>query len=51
MPLLDWLRRKIHRQGRTYAAAELIRRASGRPPTPEPFVQYVSSKYGTLYGF
>jgi carboxypeptidase Taq len=51
IPVRDWLRKKIHRPGRIYSASELIRRASGRAPSTEPFVQYLSNKYGTLYGF
>jgi carboxypeptidase Taq len=49
VPLRDWLRRKIHRPGRLYPAAELIRRATGRKPSPQPFVDYVNLKYGELY--
>jgi carboxypeptidase Taq len=49
IPLRDWLRKKIHRPGRTFAAAELVRRASGAAPSPEPFVSYLNEKYGELY--
>ena len=45
----DWLRKKIHRPGRTYPAAELIRRASGSAPSPRPFLEYLNEKYGELY--
>ncbi|MGQ0722613.1 MAG: carboxypeptidase M32 [Candidatus Eiseniibacteriota bacterium] len=48
-PVLGWLRRKVHAPGRTYPAAELIRRATGREPSTAPFVAYVTSKYGALY--
>jgi carboxypeptidase Taq len=47
--LRDWLRRRIHAPGRTYPAAELIRRATGKPPSPRAFVDYVEAKYGELY--
>lgn len=49
-PLRDWLQKRIHRPGRTYSAAELIRRATGKPPSPEAFLEYVNAKYGELYG-
>jgi carboxypeptidase Taq len=49
LPLRDWLRRKVHSPGRTYGAAELIRRATGREPSGKPFVEYVTKKYGELY--
>ena len=49
IPLRDWLRRKIHRPGRMYPAADLIRRATGRKPSPQPFIDYVNLKYGELY--
>jgi carboxypeptidase Taq len=49
LPLREWLRRKIHRPGRTYGAAELVQRASGRQPSGKPFVEYVTSKFGALY--
>ncbi len=46
----EWLRRKIHKPGRTYAAADLLKRATGRKPSPEDFAEYVETKYGELYG-
>ena len=49
VPLRDWLRRKVHAPGRTYAAADLVRRATGRAPSGKPFVEYVTNKYGELY--
>jgi carboxypeptidase Taq len=49
VPLRDWLRKKIHRWGRMYPAADLIRRATGAKPSPRPFVEYVNAKYGELY--
>ena len=49
-PLLDWMRKKIHTRGSILEPAELIEEATGRPPTPEPFVRYLSSKVSRLYG-
>jgi carboxypeptidase Taq len=48
-PLREWLRRKIHRAGREWPAAELVRRATGKAPDPRHFVSYVTAKYGELY--
>ena len=50
IPLRDWLRRKIHRPGRTYPASELVRRATGKKPSTTAFTRYVTEKYGELYG-
>jgi len=49
LPIRDWLRRRIHRAGRRYSAAELVRRATGKAPSPRHFVEYVTRKYGELY--
>jgi carboxypeptidase Taq len=48
-PMLDWLRPKIHRQGSKLTPSELIEQATGVPPTPQPFIDYVESKYSKLY--
>jgi len=48
-PLREWLVKSVHRPGRTYPAAELVRRASGKKPSPKAFVTYVTEKYGGLY--
>jgi carboxypeptidase Taq len=47
--LLDWLRPKIHHQGSKWTPSELIEKATGMPPSPEPFLQYVEQKYSNLY--
>jgi carboxypeptidase Taq len=48
-PLLDWMRAKVHRQGRRYRATRLIEHATGAPPSPEPLVAALREKYGALY--
>ena len=48
--LKEWLVRNIHRHGQRYRAGELCRRATGAPLSPEPFLQYLKGKCGTLYG-
>ena len=48
-PMLDWLRAKIHQEGSKFTPSELIQNATGKPPTPQPFINYVEKKYGELY--
>ncbi len=47
--MLDWLRPRIHQQGSKWTPSELIEKATGMPPSPEPFLQYVEEKYSNLY--
>lgn len=47
--LLSWLCENIHRHGRKYTPAELVRRATGRTLSHEPFVAYVTEKFGDVY--
>src|SRR3954471_15082518 len=49
-PLLEWLRRRVHRQGAIEDADVIIRRATGEELGAGPFVDYLWSKYGELYG-
>ncbi|MEZ5065639.1 MAG: carboxypeptidase M32 [bacterium] len=49
LPLREWLRKKIHQPGRMYSAKDLIRRATGREPSPKYFSEYVEKKFGELY--
>ncbi len=49
-PLLDWLRRNIHRHGQLYRAGELVRSATGRPLTVEPFLAHLRDKFSSLHG-
>jgi carboxypeptidase Taq len=50
-PLREWLRAKVHRHGRRWLPAELVERATGSAPTAEPFVRYLGTKLGDVYGF
>jgi carboxypeptidase Taq len=49
-PVLGWLREHVHRYGRRKTAVELVRDATGTPPSPEPYLEYLSTKYSALYG-
>lgn len=48
--LLGWLRQHIHRHGRKYTAAELLRRVTGDGLDAEPWLRYVRRKFGEVYG-
>jgi len=48
--LHGWLRENIYRHGRKFTAAELTQRACGTQLSIEPYVAYLSAKYGELYG-
>ena len=49
-PLLGWMREHIHGRGSILTPAELIKEATGEAPTPDPFVNYLRGKIGTIYG-
>ncbi len=45
LPMREWLRNKIHRFGRQFPAADLIRNATGEDLKPEYFLNYLQRKY------
>ncbi len=47
--LLVWLREKVHVHGKKFMPAELIKMATGKDLTPEPYLKYLRSKYGEIY--
>jgi carboxypeptidase Taq len=49
-PLLDWLRDKIHSQGRRYSASQLAVRVTGQPLSHDAWMGQMRAKYGELYG-
>jgi carboxypeptidase Taq len=49
-PVREWLRERIHRHGSRYTTDELIEEATGEAYTADYFLDYVRSKYGSLYG-
>lgn len=49
-PILDWLRARIHAQGRLLPAPALIEAATGEPPSAAPLLDYLEAKFGALYG-
>lgn len=44
-PLLAWLRRELHQHGRMFEPQELVERVTGAPISPEPYLQYLETKY------
>jgi carboxypeptidase Taq len=49
-PLHDWLEQSLYRHGRKYQPNEVIERATGKPLTIDPYVAYLTRKFGELYG-
>ncbi|MHB8913726.1 MAG: carboxypeptidase M32 [Minisyncoccota bacterium] len=45
----EWLRKKIHAHGKTYAAADLVKKVTGEYPTSRYFIDYLRDKYEKLY--
>lgn len=48
-PIHEWMTESIHRHGQRYRPQELVRRATGQEITAEPFLEYVTEKFGSLY--
>jgi carboxypeptidase Taq len=48
--LLGWLRDHIHRHGAKFEPQELVQRVTGSKIDPEPYVRYLQTKYGEIYG-
>jgi carboxypeptidase Taq len=48
--ILDWLREKIHRHGMKFTLPELSQRITGGPLRWEPYMHYLQTKYGEIYG-
>lgn len=48
--LLSWLRTEIHQYGRKYEPQELVKRVTGSPIDPTPYISYLKSKYSEIYG-
>ena len=47
--LRNWLRMNVHRHGKRYGSAELIKRVTGNEISEECFIRYVMEKYSRLY--
>jgi len=48
--LLAWLRTNIHQHGRKFKPTELIERITGKGLSAEPYLRYLRTKFGEIYG-
>ena len=48
--LKGWLEQNLYRHGRKFKADEVVRRATGEPMSIRPYMDYLTGKYGALYG-
>ncbi len=48
--LLAWLRERIHRHGGKYEPMVLLNRIAGEGLNAQPYLDYLTSKYGEIYG-
>lgn len=44
-PLLGWLRHSVHRHGGGFDPAELIRQATGEPPSSTAYLEHLEARY------
>ena len=51
LSLKTWLNHNIHQCGRQYSSADLLHRITGRALSVEPFLSYLRTKIGDIYGF
>ncbi|MDE0529158.1 MAG: carboxypeptidase M32 [Truepera sp.] len=49
-PLLGWLQDTIYRHGIRFSTPELVERVTGKRMTTEPYLRYLTEKFGRLYG-
>ncbi|HSQ25544.1 MAG TPA: carboxypeptidase M32 [Anaerolineales bacterium] len=47
--LLGWLRQNIHHHGSKYEPQELIQRITGSKIDPNPYINYLQTKFGQIY--
>ena len=47
--LHGWLKQHVYQYGRIYTAPELIERTTGAPLSLDPYLRYLTGKYGELY--
>ena len=49
-PATAWLRDRVQKYGGLHDPLDLMTRATGTPPAPEPLLDYLETKFSTLYG-
>ena len=50
-PLLNWLRSKVHADGRRYTSGDLCQKITGETLQPTYFLEYLLGKYSNIYHF
>ena len=48
-PLREWLKTRIHREGRRYLPRRLVEVVTGAPPSPDALVSHLETRYGAVY--
>jgi carboxypeptidase Taq len=48
--LLGWLRENVHRHGAKFDPQELVQRVTGSKIDPQPYVNYLRTKFSDIYG-
>jgi carboxypeptidase Taq len=48
--LKDWLVERIYRYGKLQTPHEIVTRVTGEPLNPQYLIEYLSAKYGEIYG-
>jgi len=48
--LLGWMQRNVHEWGPKLTPGEIIRRATGEPISAVPYLDYLTGKFGEIYG-
>ena len=48
--LPSWLRARLHKHGRKFTSNELLQRITGSGLNPAPYLKYLKTKYGEIYG-
>lgn len=49
--ILAWLRENVHRHSSRYDPLDLVRKITGGPIDPEPYLRYLNAKYSEIYRF
>jgi carboxypeptidase Taq len=48
--LLGWLHENVHCHGNKYETQDLVQRITGSKIDPAPYMRYLQTKYGDIYG-
>ena len=46
----NWLRKNVHIHGKTYSTEKLLKRVTGESLNSRHFIEYLSKKFGDIYG-